>query len=34
VDDLQAFRDRLDDAPGRLQLDVRRGGRTGYLRME
>src|SRR5690606_26612442 len=34
VDDLQAFRDRMQDAPRTLQLDVRRGGRTGFLRME
>ena len=34
VDDLQAFRDRMQDPPRTLQLDVRRGGRTGFLRME
>ena len=34
VDDLQAFRDRLADAPRQLQLDVVRGGRVGYLVMQ
>ena len=34
VDDLQAFRDRMQNPPSNLQLDVRRGGRTGYLRMQ
>ena len=34
VDDLQDFQDLMADPPGRLQLDVVRGNRTGYLVME
>lgn len=34
VQDLQAFRALVEDAGRNLQLDVARGGRTGYLVME
>jgi len=34
VDDLQAFQDLMDEPPVKLQLDVVRGNRTGYVIME